>query len=360
VNTGRDRDRAVERLLQRSLPGGDSSPAGAHGQCPDAETFAAWVDGGLAKPDVAFMEAHASECARCQALLAAVVQTAPDRSHAASQESWWRGLGPWGLRRLVPLAAAAAAAVILWVAVPKDDTSDLPQQASAELPGTAPLPPQPEADADRFNAPAVALEQPRDANQAKTGNADDKAASVAPSERGQRKDDAASEGQSTAKRVDTLGAQERAAPPAAAAAPQYAPTETATLSRSESSAAQGRGGVSAVPIEIASPDPSVRWRIGGGGSVEHTTNGGATWDAAQTGSVSANLTAGASPSRSVCWLVGRVGTVLLTTDGRTWRRVPFPEMADLASVQAADARTATVTTADGRTFRTTDSGLTWK
>jgi photosystem II stability/assembly factor-like uncharacterized protein len=51
--------------------------------------------------------------------------------------------------------------------------------------------------------------------------------------------------------------------------------------------------------------------------------------------------------------------VLLTTDGRSWRRVPFPEAADLAAVQAANAQAATITTADGRTFRTTDGGLTW-
>jgi photosystem II stability/assembly factor-like uncharacterized protein len=111
-------------------------------------------------------------------------------------------------------------------------------------------------------------------------------------------------------------------------------------------------------IEITSPDPSVRWRIRAAASVEHTTNGGTTWEAVPTG-VDAGLTAGASPSPLVCWLIGRAGTMLLSTDGRTWRRVPFPEMTDLATVRASDAQTATVTTTDGRTFRTTDGGRTW-
>jgi photosystem II stability/assembly factor-like uncharacterized protein len=111
-------------------------------------------------------------------------------------------------------------------------------------------------------------------------------------------------------------------------------------------------------FEIASPDPTVRWRIAPGGSVERTANGGTTWEAVRTGG-GAELTAGTSPSAAVCWLVGRAGTVLLSTDGRTWRQLPFPEMVDLAAVQAPDARTATVTTADGRMFRTTDGGLTW-
>ena len=71
------------------------------------------------------------------------------------------------------------------------------------------------------------------------------------------------------------------------------------------------------------------------------------------------LTAGVAPSSNVCWLVGRFGAITLTTDGRVWRRIKFPEPADLTSVTAADARTATVTTADGRQFATTDGGRTW-
>jgi photosystem II stability/assembly factor-like uncharacterized protein len=33
---------------------------------------------------------------------------------------------------------------------------------------------------------------------------------------------------------------------------------------------------------------------------------------------------------------------------------------DLASITATDARRATVTTADGRTFETTDNGRNWR
>jgi photosystem II stability/assembly factor-like uncharacterized protein len=57
--------------------------------------------------------------------------------------------------------------------------------------------------------------------------------------------------------------------------------------------------------------------------------------------------------------VGSAGTVLLSTDGRSWRRVAFPEAVDLRSVTATDQETATVTTADGRVFVTTDGGRTW-
>jgi photosystem II stability/assembly factor-like uncharacterized protein len=110
-------------------------------------------------------------------------------------------------------------------------------------------------------------------------------------------------------------------------------------------------------IEITSPDPMVRWRIAGP-TVQRSTDGGAGWETQSTGTV-AGLTAGAAPSPLVCWVVGRGGVVLLSTDGRSWRRVAFPEATDLSTVRARDARAAAVSTADGRTFSTTDAGVTW-
>ena len=76
--------------------------------------------------------------------------------------------------------------------------------------------------------------------------------------------------------------------------------------------------------------------------------------------MTSDIVAGASPFPPVCWLVGDGGVVLLSTDGRTFARVSTPVDADLASVQASDARTSVVTTADGRAFVTNDGGLTWR
>jgi hypothetical protein len=75
--------------------------------------------------------------------------------------------------------------------------------------------------------------------------------------------------------------------------------------------------------------------------------------------VSADLLAGSSPTPAVAWFVGRAGTVLLIANGSIVRRVPFPESVDLTAVRASDALTAVVTTADGRSFGTTDGGVTW-
>ena len=61
----------------------------------------------------------------------------------------------------------------------------------------------------------------------------------------------------------------------------------------------------------------------------------------------------------MCWLVGRSGAIYVTTDGLRFVRVPFGERTDFVSVQAIDARRATIVTIDGRTMRTDDQGATW-
>ena len=69
---------------------------------------------------------------------------------------------------------------------------------------------------------------------------------------------------------------------------------------------------------------------------------------------------GTAPSASVCWLIGKSGIVLLSTDGTTFRRVTSPDVADLRSITAMSEMEATVTTIDGRIFKTEDGGSHWK
>ena len=109
---------------------------------------------------------------------------------------------------------------------------------------------------------------------------------------------------------------------------------------------------------IISTNPRHRWLIAADGVVLHSIDGGSTWETQQTGA-SVTLTAGASPSPSICWLVGPGGLVLLSTDSRSWLALPFQEKVDLVSVRATDDKTATVTAAGGRSFSTTDRGVTW-
>jgi photosystem II stability/assembly factor-like uncharacterized protein len=51
---------------------------------------------------------------------------------------------------------------------------------------------------------------------------------------------------------------------------------------------------------------------------------------------------------------------MLTSDGITFTEVPLPVRVDPTAIAATDAQSATVTTADGRQYRTDDSGRTWR
>jgi hypothetical protein len=114
----------------------------------------------------------------------------------------------------------------------------------------------------------------------------------------------------------------------------------------------------ASPVTVREPGGAALWRVGAGGRVSRSVDGGVSWQP-QVSDVAADLAAGSAPSPTVCWIVGAAGTVLLTTDGERWARRPFPEAVDLVAVSAPDARRAVVTTLDGRRFETLDGGATW-
>lgn len=123
--TQRDRDQSVEQWLRQTpVPG---APAD---DCLDAETLAVWAEGLLEGPQRAAAEAHASSCARCQAMLAVMVRTTP--AATASTGSPFRR---WLMMLAPPMAAAAA--VALWFAVDQDRRTpvvdSLGKQAKAEL-----------------------------------------------------------------------------------------------------------------------------------------------------------------------------------------------------------------------------------
>jgi hypothetical protein len=129
----------------------------------------------------------------------------------------------------------------------------------------------------------------------------------------------------------------------------------------------GRGAVAQKTTDgFASTEP-VRWRLRGASpspfaamnSVERSNDAGVAWQPVALPALTTSLSVGSAPTNTVCWLAGRAGTVLLSTDGTTFRQVTKPVDADLVSVRATDARSATVRTADGRTFATADGGVTW-
>ena len=374
------------RLLRAVLRGRMTTEATSG--CVDADTLAAWSDGALRARERVVVESHASNCARCQALLAAMARTTPPMP----VHRWWRtSTVGW----LVPLAAGAAAIALL-IYVPRtrlERSPVLPRGVAPDASASA-VTAEPSRPSTTSTAPAN-VDDRRDESKttvAAQGRArdDEPRASAAPAGAAppvvQRQEqanlapsralDAAAEGRvaaappsaTAAPSVADLAspiARPEAVPRASpGASPSQVPTPAAAARATTDAAASGVrvqafAKALAVPTQIMSPDPNVRWRILTSGSVERSVDGGTTWQTQSTGA-RATLTAGAAPSPTICWLVGPGGVVVVSIDGRTWQRVAFPESIDLTSVRASDGANATVTAADGRTFTTIDGGKTWR
>ncbi len=322
--TKNDRDASVDRLLAGAMKA--RADATTEGPCLDADTLAAWADGALAARERAHAEAHAADCAGCQALLAAMVRTLPPATAAKS---------PWRLPALgwlVPLTVAATALVI-WVAVPSREPAQISGGVAEAVDQSAPARVPSVVDAPLADARAKASAAVEPTREAVGGQ---NVAALAPARAPESAVASAADELRDRREVASLEKQAR---PAAAAG-------TSAV------------GASAPESIIVSSNPSTRFRLLRGGGVQRSADAGATWRGEVTG-VTETLTAGSSPSPSVCWLVGPGGVILLSTDGRSWRRVAFPEAIDLRSVSAIDEEGATVTAADGRAFVTTDAGRTW-
>jgi hypothetical protein len=301
VDSPRERDESVERLLRQSLE--TPQRVGATDSCLDAETLAAWADGGLSGAALEAAQVHVADCARCQDLvgtLARINSTGPQAEPAGASRRW--------LAWLVPLTAAAAA-VALWVAVPNRNTLVSPptdqfliQDKIAPSKATKPAPPSPDGRQtfsptqapQAFTAPEARTRTDAPQQPAVDAGTATKTKEVASNDAA--KDEVARNGvagrleetenlKKAATTAAAPAAQAAAAPPAPPSPP---PERIGVLARSAARAAH------VAATEIVSPDPNVRWRIVGS-AVQHSSNGGSTWEAASTG-MAAELTAGAAPS----------------------------------------------------------------
>ena len=317
-------------LLRRAAR--DADGPGLSSSCLEPDVLAAWADGALSAPEVHALETHAAACGRCRTLLAAMVQSEPPRTPA---HAWWKVPV---LRWAAPLAAVAGG-LLLWVAIDRQPNRALDSPAQSAPPATV-------AESKAVPEAVAAVRAETDAlKAAPQAQAKAKDAAAPPA----TEQAAAARTRPSGTLTDSVEARrsgQSAAAPAPPASP--APTEPSRFAAK----------AMAIDATVISPDSSSRWRIGPPGTIERSTDGGRTWNA-QPVDTNTRLVAGVSPASSTCWVVGAAGTVLRTTDGRTWQRLSAPDPADLVAVTAKDADTATVTTADGRSFTTTDGGLTW-
>jgi hypothetical protein len=366
-----------DRLLRAALDDTASTPPSS--ACMDAATLAAWADGTLTGVERAAVQAHAAGCARCLALLAAMTRIEPSQL----KRPWWRSPFAW-----LPLATVTAAVVIVVglgvlenqppvsTGTGSSDSTQLPPSpAAVSPPEAANAPAQPSASAvpsaspasrrrerpgvDAAPPPAVAAEPKREQPVASPAIPPPPAAPLIDIPAATPTATAAAT--PAAKSVESVPMTSAIAPSAPApAAPPSAARDEIMRRQDSARAFAGQTMMKAAvpaPIVIASPNRDSQWRIVGG-AVEHTVDSGATWQTQAIG-VATPMRAGAAPEARVCWVAGAAGVVLRTIDGVTWTRIPFPQSVDLVAIQASDVLHATVTTAAGARFTTSDGGATW-
>jgi hypothetical protein len=159
-----DRERSFENALARHL-----RPEAPRAACPDSETLAAYHERSLAPEQMTSLQAHVSDCARCQEIIALLQATdeipvaAPNvaQSQTAGAKSGIRVLPTRKptLWRWVAPAGALAAALLVWVAIRENNPvrvavqgtkPEVNQTAMAKAqPASPPQSQQPALDATR-------------------------------------------------------------------------------------------------------------------------------------------------------------------------------------------------------------------
>ena len=389
-------EKAIDGLLSHSLRRA-LDPAGP--ACPDAEILAAYCEHSLSRPESSRWEAHFATCSRCQAQLAGVVRSAEADAVVGGEgvaPSWgWFWGWLWSWRWLVPVASAAVVVLALWVVDPASLVDRSPSQETAfgESALGAPAASAPEAEERAPSAEAIPAEPELAAPRLELDQATRETFAAEPQAPRARRPQQANQAQAasppqTAPDRDAQEAQsqlsaqplERAlsAPPPAAAAARaddqlpdspvpadaFRASRAATVSENRAVQFGVTGGAAGAVAEarladarVASPAPSILWRLGASGRIERSADDGQSWTL--QADIGVELLAGSAPSELVCWVVGRGGTVMRTTDGESWNQAAAPTAQDLVRIDAQDAMNATVIGADGSRFVTTDGGRTW-
>jgi hypothetical protein len=389
VGTNQKRDADMDRLLRDVLKPGAHPQAG---ECPDAAVLAAFVEGGLSRPEQSALDQHIARCRRCQESLAIIGRDQSPAQAAPERRGWFRWVTAPRLKWLVPITAAATIAVFFFA------TRPLVAPGDSTAPGEVTRLARATPEAERGPAPAASAEAPsalpveaaKDAGA--KGTRDRKlevparvaeavpAPAAVPARQVtlEQKEVVAAAGNVAARAdVDEKRARVEAGPvpsaPLAPPVPAPAVAEFAAKSETASGAAAGASRPTAVSmlkgaapgvsdagalVVVTAPDGSTRWRLTTGGRIWRSIDAGANWRALVSGT-SSGLLAGSAPSATLCWVVGTGGTVLRSEDGEHWERRPFPLAVDLVAVRATSGRAASVVARDGRQFETLDGGATW-
>lgn len=401
-------DKPGTEMLRQSL----AHERATAGECPDSEILAAYFERSLNAEETARCELHLSGCAHCRDELALVERAsrgtavAGEGTQAAGRRAWL-----WDWRWLAPVAAALIVAGIWIVQRPSNrESQPLVAMSQPSEPPTkeAPAPSRTPAQASPpATAPKSEMAQNRALNKTQNtisremiqpsanekhqlkplGARRDADSNLQAKSAGTRQSDSeepAARTQTESKKMaDTL--QTAPASPAAAPPPALAANAAGTITQAETDAsaqalkskqqmaapakpnlyAQKDEKAASISIRLGAaaqvvptPNPKVLWRIPQQGVLK-SEDGGATWRPVNLPMANAQIASIAAPSAQVCWLVGRNSLILLTTDGTHWQTIAPPARADFVQVVAEGASSATVATAEGLRFQTTDTGKHW-
>lgn len=402
-------DKPGTEMLRQSL----AHERATAGECPDSEILAAYFERSLNAEETARCELHLSGCAHCRDELALVERAsrgtavAGEGTQAAGRRAWL-----WDWRWLAPVAAALIVAGIWIVQRPSNSNRESQPLVAMSQPSEPPTKEAPAASRTPAQAspPATAPKSEMAQNRAlnKTQNTisremiqpsanekhqltplgarRDADSNLQAKSAGTRQSDSEepaartqTESKKTTDALQTAPASPAAAPPPAAAAnaggivqaetdvraqalkskqQMAAPAKPNLYAQKDARAAAAASGIGAVARVVRTPDPKVLWQIPEQGVLK-SEDGAATWRQANLPVANAHVVSIAAPSAQVCWLVGRDSLILLTTDGTHWQTIAPPARADFVQVVAEGASSATVATAEGLRFQTTDTGKHW-
>ena len=325
------------------------SASAASDDCLDAETLAAWADGGLSAKAAAAVELHASSCSRCMAVLAAMERTAlaPSTMHAWTPARLFRWAAP---------LAAAATAVAIWVVVP--DRTMTPVQPAPAHDLAAPAPAMPERGTSEPGTAERVTPEPGTRNQnpaPSTQNLEPKV-QVQPAPSARLKQPAVEEQSQMRDELrreraapQTLGAAGTAAPEAAppAFAPEAPPVAPPAAPAPQAAAAPSTAKRSAAAPAAAAADV----RADAAAVAQERSNFSSR--IVETGESIA-------PSNALMrWRVVQPASVERSRDGgKTWTRTTLPAP-NVVSVRAVDGDRAVATTSDRTQFYTANAGRSW-
>ncbi|MGH7948924.1 MAG: zf-HC2 domain-containing protein [Candidatus Binataceae bacterium] len=335
------------------------------GDCPDVELLGAYYERSVSGTELERLDEHFATCDRCRAQLAAIARSeqgdAPQTRSAQviplARTSSWRVLAP---------ALAAVLALVVVASVLRSREQVTSRDEIAMLSKSERAAPRPVSE-DAVRQKSADLVQPTEQRRK------ERPPSAVGGMTGEPRAAAAAKESDVATRVGAggvgAGAEESLERGDVAAAPPAAPLPRKALEQfragplvpeSSSVAAMNADKLSEEPsvgnVEVRSADGTKEWIVGERGLIALRERHGLH---VLPSGVATDLLAASAPSSRVCWVVGRGSTVLRTTDGEKWQRIKPPIDADFVGVDARSAERATVRSADGRQFATSDGGRSW-